>query len=74
MNPKIKAFDCVAESRKWRETAGAKLNAMSPQEELAYLHALGERVRSQVRGKQVPSGESLALRGEQPPGYDGQKH
>ena len=69
MNPKIKAFDCVTESRKWRETASAKLNAMSPQEELAYLRALGERVRSQLRGeRQGGSKEALALR-EEPPAY-----
>ncbi len=70
MNPKIKSFDCVAESRKWREAASAKLNAMSAEEELAYLHALGKRVRSQLRGKQAPTGAALALR-EEPPAYGG---
>jgi hypothetical protein len=66
MNPKIKAFDCVEESRKWREATSARLNAMSPDEELAYLQALGERVRAELRG---PSGtraeastESLLVR------------
>ena len=48
MDPKTKAFDCVAESRKWREAASAKLNAMSTEEELAYLKTLGERVRSKL--------------------------
>ena len=72
MNPKIKAFDCVEESRKWREEASARLNAMSAEEELAYLHALGERVRSQLRGKQMPSSEALMLR-EEPPAYGGKK-
>lgn len=72
MNPKIKAFDCVEESRKWREAASARLNAMSAEEELAYLHALGERVRSQWRGKQATSSEALVLR-EEPPPYGGKK-
>lgn len=72
MNPKIKAFDCVAESRKWRETASARLNAMSAEEEIAYLHALGERLRSQLRGKQETSSEALLLR-EEPPEYGGKK-
>lgn len=72
MNPKTKAFDCVEESRKWREAASARLNAMSGEEELAHLHALGERVRSQWRGKPVTSNEGLVLR-EEPPPYGGQK-
>ena len=72
MNPKIKAFDCVAESRKWREAASARLNAMSAEEELAHLQALGERVRSQLRGKQVVTSEALVLR-EEPPAYGGKK-
>jgi len=54
MNPKIKAFDCVEESRKWREATSAKLNAMSPDEELTYLHALGERARTELRGPSGP--------------------
>lgn len=70
MNPKIKAFDCVEESRKWREAASARLNAMSADEELAHLHALGQRARAQLRGKQVASGQTLVLR-EEPPAYGG---
>lgn len=66
MNPKIKAFDCVEESRKWREVTSARLNAMSPDEELAYLHALGERVRSGLRepsGTRAEAGtEALSVR------------
>ena len=72
MKPKIKAFDCVAESRKWREAASEKLNAMSAEEELACLRALGERVRSQLRGRQGVSGEALLLR-EEPPRHGGKK-
>lgn len=67
MNPKIKAFDCVEDSRKWREAAGARLNAMSAEEEQAHLRALGERVRSQRRGKPAASREALMLREEPPP-------
>ena len=66
MKAKIKAFHCVAESRKWREAASEKLNAMSADEELAYLRALGERVRSQLRARQGASGDALLLR-EEPP-------
>ena len=66
MNPKIKTFDCVAESRKWREVASNKLNSMCPQDELAYLHSLGERVRSQLRGKPIAISEVLVLK-EDPP-------
>ncbi len=46
MTPMKKAFDCVEESRKWREAASAKLNAMSAEEELAYLSTLVERHRA----------------------------
>jgi hypothetical protein len=66
MNRKIKTFDCVAESRQWREAASARLNAMSAEEELAHLHALCERVRSQLRGKQATSSGALVLREETP--------
>lgn len=68
MNPKTKTFDCVAESRKWREAASARLNAMNAEEELAYLHALGERVRSQLREKQAAPSLVPALK-EEPSSY-----
>lgn len=35
METKTKAFDAVQESRKWREEASRKLNAMSMTERLA---------------------------------------
>ena len=70
MNPKMKAFDCVAESRKWREAAGEKLNAMSEDEELAYLYRLRERVKAQLLTRQGAAAETLVLR-EEAPGYDG---
>ncbi len=66
MNPKTKNFDCVAESRKWREVASARLNAMSAEEELSYLHALGERVRPQLQGNHLAIHEPVALREESP--------
>ncbi len=72
MNPKIKTFDCVAESRKWRESASARLSAMSAEEELAYLHRLGERMRSQLRGKHTVANESLVVH-EDPPAYGEKK-
>ncbi len=49
MEATTKAFDAVAESQKWREAASRKLNAMSRAERLAYLKALGERVRAEMR-------------------------
>jgi len=52
METKTKAFDAVAESRKWREAASQKLNAMSRPERLAYLKSLGERVRADLRSRQ----------------------
>jgi hypothetical protein len=50
---KAKTFDAVLESRKWREAASQKLNAMSRAERLAYLKDLGERVRAELRSRQV---------------------
>ena len=72
MDQKIKAFDCVAESRKWREATSAKLNAMSREERLAYLHALGERVRAELRGPSATRGEvttGARVVREDPPEY-----
>ena len=51
METKAKTFDAVEESRKWREAGSRKLNAMSRAERLAYLNALGERVRAELRPK-----------------------
>ena len=51
METKTKTFDAVAESRKWREAASQKLNAMSRAERLAYLKKLGERVRAEMRSR-----------------------
>ncbi len=51
METKTKAFDAVAESRKWREAASRKLNAMNRAERLAYLNALGQHVRAELRPK-----------------------
>jgi hypothetical protein len=52
METKTKTFDAVAESRKWREAASQKLNAMRRAERLAYLKNLGERVRAEIRSPQ----------------------
>ncbi len=51
MEAKTKAFDAVEESRKWREAASRRLNAMSREERIAYLNALGEKVRTELRPK-----------------------
>ncbi len=52
METKTKTFDAVAESRKWREAASQKLNAMGSAERLVYLKNLGERVRAEMRSRQ----------------------
>ena len=43
MEAKTKAFDAVAESRKWREATSRKLDAMSLEERLAHLEKVHER-------------------------------
>jgi hypothetical protein len=43
METKTKAFDAVAESRKWRETTSRKLDAMTVEERLAYLQNVRQR-------------------------------
>jgi hypothetical protein len=47
METKKKVFDAVAESRKWRETTSRRLDAMTTEQRLAYLHGVGERWRAQ---------------------------
>ena len=44
MKTKTKTFDAVSASRKWREEAGRKLDAMSVPERIAYLEGLRSRV------------------------------
>jgi hypothetical protein len=43
METKTKAFDAVAESRKWREATSRKLDAMTVEERLAYLQNVRQR-------------------------------
>jgi len=43
MEIKTKAFDAVAESRKWREATSRKLDAMTVEERLAYLQSVRQR-------------------------------
>ena len=38
MHPKTKAFDALAESRKWRERVSRKIAKMTPAQELAYFN------------------------------------
>ena len=38
MYPKIKTFDALAESRKWRERVSRKIAKMTPAQELAYFN------------------------------------
>ena len=60
METKTKTFDAVAESRKWREAASQKLNAMTRAERLAYLKSLGESVRSALRSRQLAKSAAKA--------------
>jgi len=55
-----KAFDAVAESRKWRETTSRRLDAMTPEQRLAYLHGVGERCRAHIRSQRAPAAASAA--------------
>ena len=41
MPPKTKAFDALAESRKWRERVSRKIAKMTPAQELAYFNRRG---------------------------------
>jgi hypothetical protein len=69
MTPKMKTFDCVTESRRWREAASAKLRAMSVEEELAHFSALGERLRPLLGGRRGGGGDEGAVLREEPKAY-----
>jgi hypothetical protein len=60
METKKKVFDAVAESRKWRETTSRRLDAMTPEQRLVYLHNLGERCRAQIRQHRVTPAEAVS--------------
>ena len=57
MESKTKAFDAVAESRKWREATSRKLDAMTPEQRIAYLESVRERYAAERRSRQ-PASES----------------
>ena len=50
MRPKIKVFDALRESRKWRERVSRKIARMTPTQELAYFN---RRRGGAVSGKKV---------------------
>ena len=52
METKTKAFDAVAESRKWREATSRKLDAMTVEERLAYLQSVRERHAAAQQNRQ----------------------
>jgi len=56
-----KAFDAVAESRKWREVTSRKLDAMTREERLAHYAQLWSQATGQPFTKQVHS-EAQGLR------------
>jgi hypothetical protein len=58
MATKAKKFDAVEMSRALREATSRKLEAMTPEQRLAYLRAAGKRHRAEVRARQ----ESAAVR------------
>ncbi len=49
MDTKTKPFDAVAESCKWREATSRKLDAMTPQQRIAYLESVRERYAAERR-------------------------
>ena len=51
METKTKAFDAVAESRKWREATSRKLDAMPVEERLAYLQSVRQRYAAEQRSR-----------------------
>ena len=55
MENKTKQFDAVTESRKWRGATSRRLDAMTPEQRLAYLHGVGERYRAQIRSRRTPA-------------------
>jgi hypothetical protein len=51
MATRTKTFDAVAESRKWREAASRKLDAMTRAKRLTYLKSLGKRVQAELAAR-----------------------
>jgi hypothetical protein len=51
METKTKAFDAVAESRKWREATSRKLDAMTVEERLAYLQSVREGYAAEQKSR-----------------------
>jgi len=51
METKKKAFDAVVASRQWREGTSCKLDAMSREQRLIYLKAVGEHCRAEIRAR-----------------------
>ena len=45
MKAKTKTFDAVAESRKWKEAVGKKIEGMTPEEIVAYFDRAAVRRR-----------------------------
>jgi len=56
METKTKAFDAVAESRKWREATSRKLDAMPLEERLAYLKSVRERYAAERKSSRPSVG------------------
>ena len=52
MDTKTKAFDAVAESRKWREATSRKLDAMTVEERVAYLQSVRQRYAAGRKNRQ----------------------
>lgn len=60
METKTKAFDAVAESRKWREATSRKLNAMTREERLEYLRQVRERYAVEYAARHAENGHATA--------------
>ena len=53
METKKKAFDAVAESRRWRDSTSRKLDAMSVPERLIHLQSVRSGYAARQRTRQV---------------------
>ena len=51
METKTKTFDAVAESRQSREATSRKLDSMTLEERLAYLHSVRERYLAERKSR-----------------------
>jgi hypothetical protein len=65
MEGKRKRFDAVAESRKWKEAVGKRIEGMTPEEIVAYFDRAAVRRRfEEARRRAEQAGEAKGEGGE----------